>query len=271
MALNNKEHPYDVAVDIVKKASTRINVYNKAIEALKAKKNSKYDAAIKNYKSDIELLSAQKEYGNRIIEHFSSPEREFWENQLQNNVYHSFDRLKQTRDSIPTNNEDIAETNALLIAVNEGIIDTERAYKYMMYPKPLSQLTTDAQAQRNPIRNTGTSQNTNAQAASSSTAEQHTQQVSHKNRGTSSPQNKSVKTINQSKASSSAVDTETSKTTEQKNASHKAAGQNAIKQKNTASKTKKQEATRQGNTNQETAGQKTTNQKTKNSISIQTT
>jgi hypothetical protein len=230
MALQNNEHPFVVAADVVQRGYARIDAYYSAIDDLLATNNPKYKDFIDNYSKNIDDLLKQTAAAEKIIETTSKnlksdsgrAKNKFQEDLLKRNVNGEYDNLKKTRDSIPTNNEDIKKTNALLIAVTEGMITKEAASAYASSPMRLQQLTEVVQAHLDQIRNTAVSQNTNTQAASSSTAEQHTQQVSHKNKATSSPQNKSVKTTNQSEASSSTVHAETSKAAnispEQKNA-----------------------------------------------------
>ncbi|SCY38019.1 hypothetical protein SAMN05660668_02426 [Pseudobutyrivibrio sp. AR14] len=221
MALQNNEHPFVVAADVVQRGYARINAYYSAIDDLLATNNPKYKDFIDNYSKNIDDLLKQTAAAEKIIETTSKnlksdsgrAKNKFQEDLLKRNVNGEYDNLKKTRDSIPTNNEDIKKTNALLIAVTEGMITKDAASEYASSPMRLQQLTEVVQDHLNQIRNTAVSQNTNNKAASSSTTEQHTQQISHTNRAISNPQNESVKTTtettNQSKASSSTVDAET--------------------------------------------------------------
>ena len=221
MALQNNEHPFVVAADVVQRGYARIYAYYSAIDDLLATNNPKYKDFIDSYSKNIDDLLKQTAAAEKIIETTSKnlksdsgrAKNKFQEDLLKRNVNGEYDNLKKTRDSIPTNNEDIKKTNALLIAVTEGMITKEAASAYASSPMHLQQLTEVVQAHLNQIRNTSVSQNTNNKAASSSTTEQHPQQISHTNRAISNPQNESVKTTtettNQSKVSSSTVGAET--------------------------------------------------------------
>ncbi|MBE5904748.1 MAG: hypothetical protein E7275_10755 [Pseudobutyrivibrio sp.] len=221
MALQNNEHPFVVAADVVQRGYARINAYYSAIDDLLATNNPKYKDFIDNYSKNIDDLLKQTAAAEKIIETTSKnlksdsgrAKNKFQEDLLKRNVNGEYDNFKKTRDSIPTNNEDIKKTNALLIAVTEGMITKDAASEYASSPMRLQQLTEVVQAHLNQIRNTAVSQNTNNKAASSSTTEQHPQQISHTNRAISNPQNESVKTTtettNQSKVSSSTVGAET--------------------------------------------------------------
>ena len=220
MALQNNEHPFVVAADVVQRGYARIDAYYSAIDDLLATNNPKYKDFIDNYSKNIDDLLKQTAAAEKIIETTSKnlksdsgrAKNKFQEDLLKRNVNGEYDNLKRTRDSIPTNNEDIKKTNALLIAVTEGMITKEAASAYASSPMNLQQLTEVVQAHLNQIRNTAVSQNTNNKAASSSTTE-HPQQISHTNRAINNPQNESVKTTtettNQSKVSSSTVGAET--------------------------------------------------------------
>lgn len=240
-SITNYEHPFAVADDIITKANARITAYKGAINALKAKDNPKYNKFIESYNSEIKELENQKWFAESInserTSNLKAPDGVALNNSLATNIYNSvhYKTLKQTRDAIPSTTQDITDSNAMVIAVTEGVIDKNTAIRQIVNPKPLSQqLSEEEKKIDNQIKNyrvprqtkDANPQTNNPSEASSTTSSE--QSVAQSTVSSRQSDNHSVASSSTTRQQSVAQSTASSQhTNSQKKASPKATTQNA--------------------------------------------